>query len=32
MILEKPENAETVIDSSIENPEVLVNQILDRVS
>ena len=28
---EKPENAEIVIDSSIENPEVLVNQILDQI-
>ena len=28
---EKPENAEIVIDSSDENPEVLVNQILDQI-
>ena len=28
---EKPENADIVIDSSDENPEVLVNQILDQI-
>ena len=28
---EKPENAEIVIDSSDENPEVLVDQILDQI-
>ena len=28
---EKPENAEIVIDSSDENPEVLVDQILNQI-